>query len=134
MCWEPVSARTCGVKHNCEQDLQDECASISLFWHFRGDPARDFSTRDMANASLEMLLFFFSVMGFTFCFLTFVLFSLVCFVWFFYPVLPTVELRVYCTSICSLSAHPTVMQGCNTLVSKKRKDGSEVLALLLRDW
>lgn len=62
----------CGVKHKSEQDLQDECATISLFQHFRGDLGRGFSTRDIANASLEILFFFF-------CFLVFMLFSLVCF-------------------------------------------------------
>lgn len=48
----------CGVKHKCEQDLQDKCATISLFQHFTADLGRGFSTRDIANASLEISFFF----------------------------------------------------------------------------
>lgn len=126
MCWEPVSAHTCCVKHKCEQDLQDECASISVFRHFRGDPDRCFSTRAIANASLEILYF---------CYLVFLLLSGVCVVqsclflfFFFNPMLP----RCLSKSLLHILLLPfsplhCVMQGCNTLLAKMRKDGSEVL-------
>lgn len=95
--WSTIVSRICRTSVH---QFHCECASVSLFWHFRG-----FSTRDVENASLEILFFCFQLCDYPFDFwcLCLALFCL-----FFNPLFPTVELRVYCTSICSLSAHPTV--------------------------